>query len=299
MKFEDGVYTVLVTPFDCDNYIDYDSLENLIEKQCESNVTGLIVLGTTSESPTINMKEKEKIVEFVSSKLRNRKKLIVGVGGNDTVNVINFANFCKNLCDGFMVTVPNYNKPSQEGIFRHFTFISKTFSSKPIILYNIPSRCGVNMLPETVKRIFDENKNVLAIKEASGSMDQVMKIKSICDIKIFSGDDSLVLPIMSLGGSGVISVLSNLYPDVVFKIFDKCRLNNYDEARNTYFKFHNLIKLMFIETNPVPIKLLLFYAKLIKNKNVRLPLCEIEDEKNIELLTNSFNNSSLHFLKSV
>ena len=284
MNFEDGVYTVLVTPFDKENYIDYDSLENLIELQCKSKVTGLIVLGTTSESPTINLDEKNKLVEFVSKKLRNRKKLIIGIGGNNTVNVINFANFCKNLCDGFMVTVPNYNKPTQEGIYRHFTIISKTFGSKPIILYNIPSRCGVNMLPETIKRVFNDNDNVLAIKEASGSMDQVMKIKSICNIKIFSGDDSLVLPIMSLGGSGVISVLSNLYPNGVFKIYNKCKLNKYDEARNYYFKFHNLIKLMFIETNPVPIKQLLFNAKFIKNNNVRLPLCEIEDIKTLELL---------------
>ena len=197
MNFNSGVYTVLVTPFDDNNNIDFDSLDNLIDKQLNSNVTGLVILGTTSESPTINLEEKKSIVNFVYKRVSGKKKLIVGVGGNNTNNVINFSQFCENLCDGFMVTVPNYNKPTQNGIYQHFSEISNKFPNKPIILYNIPSRCCVNMLPETVKKIYDNHSNVLAIKEASGSMDQVMKIKSLCDIKIFSGDDALVLPIIA------------------------------------------------------------------------------------------------------
>jgi 4-hydroxy-tetrahydrodipicolinate synthase len=275
MNFNSGVYTVLVTPFDDNNNIDFDSLDNLIDKQLNSNVTGLVILGTTSESPTINLEEKKSIVNFVYKRVSGKKKLIVGVGGNNTNNVINFSQFCENLCDGFMVTVPNYNKPTQNGIYQHFSEISNKFPNKPIILYNIPSRCCVNMLPETVKKIYDNHSNVLAIKEASGSMDQVMKIKSLCDIKIFSGDDALVLPIMSLGGDGVISVLSNLCPDKVFEIYDDCFNNDYNSARKNYFKLHQLIKLLFIETNPVPVKEFLFNLGLIKTNNVRLPLCKM------------------------
>ena len=266
-----GVYTVVVTPFLENNKVDYDSISRIITNQINKGISGLVLLGTTSESPTLSMVEKLEIVKFVSTYYGGKFEIIVGIGGNNTVETINFGKMIKNQVNGFMVTVPNYNKPSQLGIYNHFTTIANTFSDVPIMMYNIPSRCGVNMTPDTVKNIYYNCENVVAIKEASGSLEQAIKIKSLCDINIFSGDDSLILPILAIGGVGVISVASNILPWEISYIVSQFN-NNIDLSRKLYFKFHNFIKALFVTTNPVPVKYFLSKLELINNDIVRLPL---------------------------
>ena len=263
-----------------------------------------MLLGTTSESPTLNEYEKKEIVKFTHDFVDNRKNIIVGVGGNNTTATIDFAKYCFDYCTGFMVTVPNYNKPTQDGIYQHFYAICQNseLKEKPVIMYNIPSRCGVNMLPETVVRIAHDCPNVLAIKEASGSIDQAMRIKELCDIKIFSGDDALILPIMSIGGSGVISVASNIIPKYICNIVDSCLDDNYLDARKMFYKAYKFIKMLFIETNPSPIKYILYRISLINNDIMRLPLCKMQDDNKNNLFSSfleCFNNEDEKIFKAM
>ena len=295
MFFEDGVYTVMVTPFTEENKIDYKSYQNLLEKQINNKgVQGIILMGTTSESPTLTEDEKVELVHFTHTFVENQKKIILGIGGNNTDEVIRFGNFCKEYCDGMMVTVPNYNKPTQEGIYRHFTRICKEFVEIPIIMYNIPSRCGVNMTADTVARIYNDNSNVEAIKEASGSIDQAVQIASRCDIKIFSGDDGLILPLMSVGGRGVISVASNVIPDVINQIVQCCLDNDFKRGMEIYYKVQDFLKKLFIETNPVPVKTLMATLEMIENGECRMPLCEMEEENKTSLIE-SYKNMLISF----
>lgn len=285
--FNSGVYTVLVTPF-VDDKISYNDINNLVNRQINTGVKGIIILGTTSESPTISVKEKKELVEHIWNNYNNLINIIVGIGGNNTKEVIQFGRFCVNKCHGFMVTVPYYNKPTQEGIFEHFFHIShdNELRKKEIIMYNIPSRCGVNMEPDTIINIYNSCKNVVAIKEASGSLDQIGQIKNGCNINIFSGDDMCVLPIMSLGGIGVISVVSNLIPEYIVNIVNLCNNNNFVKARNMYYKCHDLIKSLFIVSNPIPLKYLLYKNNIISSQNVRLPLTVINNNIIIQKLEN-------------
>lgn len=284
-----GVYTVVVTPFLEDNKVDYESIDNIIKNQINKGVSGLVLLGTTSESPTLSIVEKLEIVKFVSKHYGGVFEIIVGIGGNNTLKTIEFGKMIKNYVHGFMVTVPNYNKPSQEGIYNHFTMIANTFAEVPIMMYNIPSRCGVNMTPETVKQIYGDCDNIVAIKEASGSLEQAIKIKSLCDIRIFSGDDSLILPILAIGGVGVISVASNIFPWEISHIVNSFS-NNIEQSRNLYYKFHNFIKALFITTNPVPVKYLLCKFGLINYDFVRLPLVKDNNlEEKMKEIVNFWN----------
>ncbi len=281
MEFKDGVYTVLMTPFNEDGTIDWDSYNKLINTQINSEITGVVILGTTSEAPTLNEEEKMSLVHFVHKRINpTEKKLVIGIGGNNTLETIKFGREVADYCDYMMVTVPYYNKPSQEGIYQHFTEIcsNETIVTKPIILYNIPSRTGVNMLPETVKRVCEINSNICAIKEASGSINQVMEILSICNIKVFSGDDSMTIPVMSVGGSGTISVVGNICPNNIKLVWNGCVENDYVNARNIYNSMTNLVKVLFIESNPIPGKIILNMMNIFKTSNVRLPLVQASNE---------------------
>ena len=277
MSIKNGVYVALVTPFNKNNTICWSSLEKLINFHIEKNTTGLVLLGTTGEAPTLTYTEKTDIIDFVYKKADKKIDIVVGVGGNNTEEVKQLAIYCQNkgVADSLMVTVPNYNKPTQEGIYQHFKQIAD-YVKLPIMMYNIPSRCGVNMTPETVEQIYGDCDNVVAIKEASGSLEQAIKIKSLCDINIFSGDDSLILPILAIGGVGVISVASNILPWEISHIVSEFN-NNIELSRKLYFKFHNFIKALFVTTNPVPVKYLLSKIDLINNDIVRLPLVKDND----------------------
>ena len=284
--FEEGVYTVLVTPFNEDGNISYSCLDELVLRQMNKGVQGIITIGTTSESPTISLEEKKNMIKYIWNKYNGQIDIIIGIGGNNTKEVINFGQYCADYSDGLMVTVPYYNKPSQNGIFEHFFQIANAnkINTKPIMLYNIPSRCGVNMNPDTIINLVNICNNIVAIKEASGSIDQALQIKLGCNIKIFSGDDALLLPLMSIGAVGVISVASNLLPEYFVNMVNLCNNNNFDEARYKYSKVHNLIKALFIDTNPVPLKYLLEKINVIKNSTVRLPLVSIDNEEHLIIL---------------
>lgn len=292
MEFENGVYTVLMTPF-IHGVIDYESFERLIDHQVNSNITGVVVLGTTSESPTLGELEKIEIVEFVHNRLvHTNKKLVIGIGGNNTMETLNFALRVVNLCDYMMITVPNYNIPNQQGIYEHFRFVCSNhcLSQKPFILYNIPSRTGVNMKPETVARLSNEFNNIVAIKEASGDINQMMEIRNCCNIKVFSGDDLMTIPVMSIGGSGTISILGNILPNEIMNLYNMCANNSYDNAFAVHRDLHNLIKGLFMDTNPIPGKVLLDYMNIFNTSQVRLPLTEMDDNKRNEII-NIFNNT--------
>ena len=287
MEFLDGVYTVLMTPFNEDETIDYESYKKLIDLQINSHVTGVVVLGTTSESPTLSRDEQTDLVKYVYKRIKDKgsdKKIIIGVGGNNTQDTSKFAYYNQEYCDYVMITVPSYNKPSQDGIYEHFKTVCQIVIDKPVILYNVPGRTGVNMLPETVAKIYENNANVCAIKEASGSISQIMDIISLCKIKVFAGDDGLTIPVASVGGTGVISVVSNIFPNEISNVYTYCVNNKYEEARIEYSKLYDLVKMLFIESNPVPGKEMLCKLGIFQNSKVRLPLTNLKEENKLKVL---------------
>ena len=275
-----------MVPF-CNNYvIDYESLDKLINKTLNSSVTGVVILGTTSEAPTLNYDEKVYLTKYIRNKISGIKKVMVGIGGNNTQDTLSFAQEIRYYCDYMLVTVPNYNKPTQSGIKAHFEYIcnNNDLINKPFMLYNVPSRCGVNMTPETVSDVFNSCNNACAIKEASGSISQSISIRSLCDIQIFSGDDGLVVPIMSIGGSGLISVVSNILPNEINRVYELCKSNDYKNATSEYLKLNEICKNLFIETNPVPGKELLKHIGVFKTSTPRLPLVKMSPENKEKLI---------------
>jgi 4-hydroxy-tetrahydrodipicolinate synthase len=281
-----GVYNVMVTPFDADGNVDYGSYQSMIQNLLNNTpeIAGIVILGTTSESPTLREDEKRELVRRTADMINNRYKLVVGVGGNNTMVTLEFAQYCREYADYLMLTTPHYNKPTQEGMYQHFYTICQdnAIVNMPIMLYNIPSRCGVNLSPETIERLVNACPNIEGIKEASGSMDQVVRIRERCNIQIYAGDDALILPIMSLGGDGVISVASNVIPRQICDIVTYIQANQYDRARELYYRVVPLIRSLFCETNPVPVKHLLYHLGTIATDRVRLPLCQMESDRNRE-----------------
>lgn len=299
-EIPDGVYTVLVTPFNKNNSIDYESMKNWFEIQIDTNVTGIVILGTTSESPTLSIEEQYNIVKFTYDILKNKKFIIVGVGGNNTMATLEFAKLCLPYADAFMVTVPCYNKPPQEGIYQHFRTICSQLD-KPVMLYNVPGRTCVNMLPDTVVRVVRSCNNVCAIKEASGNLEQmkeiIMKIKTeTCrdttkNFKLFSGDDGLIVDACKLGGRGVISVASNVVPYDVATVVDYCLKGEYDTAHKCYNYIDKLVKLLFRMSNPIPVKYLLHATGIFKTDVMRLPLVSITDINYKKELMNEYKKT--------
>ena len=276
MEFKSGVYTVIPTFFK-DGEVDLEQLTNAVKIQISSGIKNIVLLGTTSETPTLSIIEQETIVQTVWKEFNGQVNIIVGIGGNNTKATLENAFKFKPMCDAFMVTVPYYNKPSQEGIFKHFSTISQLVGDKPIMMYNIPSRCGVSMTPETIADLYSNHDNIVAIKEASGSISQTLEIKSLCDIKVFSGDDALTLPLMSVGAEGVVSVASNIIPNLMITLVDKFNKET-EEAIELNKKLYPLFKALFLDTNPVPLKYLIFKLGLASDYSVRLPLVDISSE---------------------
>jgi len=289
---EKGVYTVLMTPFQLNGHdIDLESYDKLLTTQINSNVTGVVVLGTTSESPTLSKEEKLILIKQVWYRCHGKKKVVIGIGGNNTLECIEFGQLVSNYCDYLMVTVPNYNKPSQEGIYQHFKQID-TYVSKPIMLYNIPSRCGVNMTSETIVRTYRDCNNIVAIKEASGSLSQMIDIVTNSNIQLFVGDDKLAIPALSIGADGIISVASNIYPDEIAQICKCWEQENYSTARNIFTNLLPVIDSLFITTNPVPGKYMLKTKGVFNKDAPRLPLVKLTPEEiiTIEKKTKSIVN---------
>jgi 4-hydroxy-tetrahydrodipicolinate synthase len=272
MKLQ-GTHTALATPFK-DGAIDEDALKRLVEFQIEEGIDGLIPCGSTGEAATLSYEEHERVIELTVKWARKRIPVIAGTGSNSTKETIELTEIAKNLgADAALVVAPYYNKPSQEGMYQHFKKVAEDVDL-PLVLYNVPGRTGINMLPELVARL-SEVPNIVAIKEASGSVQQVADIFKLTKgrFTILSGDDNLFLPMMTVGATGVISVVSNILPAKV-KALGIAFLEEKDieKARNLHVELMPLFHGMFIETNPVPVKEALYFMDMIE-KEVRLPLC--------------------------
>lgn len=274
-----GTGTAIITPFKDDLSIDYEKLTGLIEYQINNGVDAIIVLGTTGEAPVINDEERTELISFFVEKVNKRVKIIVGTGTNDPAHCVKHNENAEKLgADGLLIVNPYYNKGTQRSIVEHFKYLdSKT--NIPIILYNVPSRTGMNMLPETIIKIYEECKNVVGVKEASGDISQIAKLLAIKpeEFSVLSGNDDQTLPIMSMGGDGVISVFSNSFPKEMTQMVNAALEDNYKLARELHNTYLKMMHLIFIEASPMPIKYVMQKLDLCKNV-LRLPLLPVTEE---------------------
>ncbi|MGQ8338971.1 4-hydroxy-tetrahydrodipicolinate synthase [Sunxiuqinia sp. A32] len=281
-----GAGVALVTPFKEDLSIDFDALENLIEYQISNGMDYLVALGTTAETPTLSTDEQLEVVKCVKSKVNKRVPLVVGIGGNDPQKVIKSIESTDfDGIDGILSVTPYYNKPSQKGLFEYYKMICNA-SPVPVILYNVPSRTGVNMKYDTSIKIAETCPNAIAIKEASGESSQVAKMVKYAPegFAVISGDDVLALPIIAVGGIGVISVMANALPKKLSQLIHFANEGKFAESRALHLEMIDLFKLLFKEGNPGGVKAAMEVAGICKN-TVRLPLCTIS-----KLLYNDIEN---------
>jgi 4-hydroxy-tetrahydrodipicolinate synthase len=278
-----GTFTALVTPFR-DGGIDVSAFQQLIEAQIAAGITGIVAIGTTGESPTLSHDEREELIRIAVSTANKRCLVLAGTGSNATEHAVADTTLAEKLgVDGALLVAPYYNKPSQEGLYRHFKAIAEA-TSLPIMLYNIPGRCGVDIVPETVVRLAKECRNIVSIKEASGSVERVSELRRRLpeSFTILSGDDSLTLPFMAVGAAGVVSVASNLFPSQVCALIRACDSGDLKAAEKSHRKLLPLFKDLFIEPNPVPVKTALGWRGAMSGK-VRLPLCEMSETNRARL----------------
>jgi len=278
-----GTYTAIVTPFR-GGQLDEAALERLIKFQIKGGVDGIVPVGTTGESPTVSYEEHIRIVEQAVKFADGKVKVLAGTGANSTNEAIYLTQAAEKAgADGSLQVAPYYNKPTQEGLYQHFKAISKA-TKLPIMLYSIPGRCGIEIAVETVKRLANDCKTIIGIKEAGGSCDRVSQLRAVLGPKfeIMSGDDSLTLPFMSVGANGVISVASNVIPKEVSQMVRAYARGDARKAGALHTRYYPLFKDMFIETNPTPVKAALAMMKLIEEE-YRLPLVPM-NPKNWEVL---------------
>jgi 4-hydroxy-tetrahydrodipicolinate synthase len=270
-----GSLVALVTPFK-DGRVDYATLDRLVDWHVEQGSDGLVPVGTTGESPTVDVAEHEKIIEAVVRRAGGRIPVIAGTGGNATTEAIELTAFAKKVgADASLQVCPYYNKPTQEGLYRHFATIAEAVDL-PMVLYNIPGRCAVGMTPATIVRLA-ALPQVVAIKEATGSMDQASEILTACDLTVLSGDDSLTLPLMALGAKGVISVVANVVPGDVRDLAHAMLAGDMAKARVLHARLYPLCRAMFVETNPIPVKTAMKWMGLIPSDEKRLPLVDLAE----------------------
>jgi len=284
----EGMATAIITPI-TENGIDYEAFGRLIDWQIEEGIDGLVVCGTTGESSTLTDDEHREAIEFAVKKVNGRVPVIAGTGSNDTAYALDLTRFaCSVGVDGVLVVTPYYNKATQKGLIKLFTEIADV-STAPVILYNVPSRTGVNITPETVA-VLAEHPNINAIKEASGNISQIAEVAALCGdkINIYSGNDDQVIPIMSLGGKGCISVLSNLLPKESSTMCKKFTSGDTAGACADQLKYLHLINALFCEVNPIPVKAAMAKMGFCEDY-LRLPLTTMEDA-NKEKLFNEMRN---------
>lgn len=269
-----GTLTALVTPFK-KQQVAFDDLRKLVEFQIKGGINGLVPVGTTGESPTLSHEEHMDVVRATVEAARGRVPVVAGTGSNSTREAVELTRTAHDAkVDGMLVVAPYYNKPSQEGLFLHFSAIAEA-TDKPIVLYSIPGRCGIEISVGVVERLRKKYANVSHIKEAGGSVDRVDQLKQALgnDITVLSGDDALTLPFVGAGAEGVISVASNLYVKEVGKLVTVARKGDLKHAAKLHHQLYPIFKALFNEPNPVPIKLALHKAGIIGTPEVRLPLC--------------------------
>ena len=278
-----GMATALVTPMKHDGSIDYEAFGRFIEFQIESGINALVVMGTTGENATIEYTEQKEIIRFVVERCAGRVPVIAGTGTNNTEHVIsNTKAACEVGADAVLVVTPYYNKATQNGLIKMFTEIADA-STKPVILYNVPSRTGCNILPATAAKLAD-HPNIVAIKEASGNISQIAELAHLVGDKmdIYSGNDDQIVPILSLGGKGVISVLSNPMPRATSKLCHDFFDGNHAESLKAQLDLLPLINALFCEVNPIPVKAAMSLMGFCEN-SLRSPLCEMEPEHEAKL----------------
>lgn len=268
----EGAYTALVTPFRRDGAVDYDKLRELVALQIAGGIDGVVPVGTTGESPTLDMVEHIEVIRVVVEAAAKRIQVIAGSGANSTAEAIELTEKSRDAgADGTLQVTPYYNKPTQTGLIRHFSAVADL--GLPVVLYNVPGRTGCEIAIATIAELA-KHPNIVGVKEAAGSVDRVSRIKAVCDLAVLSGDDSLTLPMMSVGGGGVISVASNVAPQAVAELVHAAAAGRWDEARALHYRYYGLFTDLFLETNPVPIKAAMEMAGL-GPAVYRLPLCEM------------------------
>lgn len=274
-----GTGVAIVTPFEKDGRVDEKSLKQHVEFLISNGVNYIVALGTTSEAPTLSSEEKVNVVSKIIEVNKGRVPLMVGVGGYSTQQVIDdFSKFNIPDVDAFLSVAPYYNKPNQEGLYAHFAEIAKA-STKPIIMYNIPSRTSVNMLAETTLKLARDFENIIGIKEASGIENQIMKIikHKPDNFLVISGDDAITLPLLSVGADGVISVIANAYPQEFVTMVNEAKIGNFHQAKKIHYLLLDIIQACFKEGNPAGIKAVLFLKNRMENV-LRLPLTMVSEE---------------------
>lgn len=289
-----GCITALITPFKNDQ-VDEEGLKENIRFQIRAGVNGVLVCGSTGEAPNLTEAETERVIETAVIEAKGKVKVIAGAGTNSTHKSIKQIKRAESFgVDAVLVVAPYYNKPTQEGLYRHFRACAEA-TNLPLIVYNIPPRSVVNILPATIERLITDCPNIIAVKEASGNLDQSTEIIQRCAerVTVLSGDDSLTLPILAVGGKGVISVASNIVPEDVQAMVDNFLSGRVQEARTRHLKLFPLIKALFIETNPIPVKTAMNLLGMPAGEP-RLPLCPLSPQ-NEPILRQALENYGLIF----
>jgi 4-hydroxy-tetrahydrodipicolinate synthase len=282
MSIFQGSAVAIVTPFN-EQGVNFEKLKELLEWHVKEGTDAIVICGTTGEATTMTEKEKKDTIKFTVDVINKRIPVIAGTGSNNTASAISMSKYAESVgADGLLIITPYYNKTTQKGLVKHFSAINSEVKT-PIILYNVPSRTGVNITPNTLVEL-SKLSNVVGIKEASGNISQVVQMKALCrdSIDIYSGNDDQIVSIMALGGKGVISVLANIIPSKVHEIADKCLNNNFKEALDIQLDTLALTNTLFVETNPIPVKTAMNLMGF-EVGGLRLPLCEMES-KNEDLL---------------
>ena len=275
-----GSYVALATPFK-DGKVDEKAFRGLIEFHIDNGTDGLVPCGCTGEAATLATSEQKRLIKITVEMSGKRIPVVAGTGSNSTQEAVELTSYAKKAgCDGALIITPYYNKPTPEGQYRHYTEIAKN-ADIPIMLYNVPSRTGISLLPSTVARL-SKVDNIVAIKEAAGSVQQVTNILSLCDIIVMSGDDSMTLPFMSVGATGVVSVAANIIPGKVHDLVQTYLDGKEEASRKVHYEIQELCQAMFIETNPIPVKTALNMMGMI-DEEWRLPLCEMGRENKDKL----------------
>lgn len=279
-----GSIVAIVTPFKKDLTIDEERLRFLVNWHIKNKTDAIVVCGTTGESATLSHEEHREVIKIVVEEVNSRIPVIAGAGSNCTKESIDLATYAKKIeADAALVITPYYNKPTQEGMYQHFKAIAKA-SALPIILYNVPGRTSINLLPKTVAKIYKDCSNVIGIKEASGSLDQITELMSLVDDKflLLSGSDEVNLPILAMGGKGAISVIANVLPEETHDLVKSFLAGDLEKSRKLQLYLYEIIKALFIETNPIPVKTMLGLMGLIE-PNLRLPLWQLS-EANLKIV---------------
>lgn len=284
-----GTYTAIVTPFNSDGSVDYTKLRALIDIQAEAGIAGIVPVGTTGESPSLTYEEHNKVIEVTIDACRGRMQVIAGTGANSTSEAMELTQHALDAgADATLQVTPYYNKPTQEGLFRHFSAVADL--GLPVVLYNVPGRTSREIDVETIERLSAHPK-ITAVKEAGGSVDRVSDILNRCDITVLSGDDPLTLPMICVGAKGVISVASNIAPQPVANLVTHALAGEWDHARDLHKKYYRLFRDIFLETNPIPVKAAMAMMKQI-DEVYRLPLSGMSD-RNKDILRATLAELSL------